>query len=228
MKIYHLLFIIIICISNSQCLGITNFEKNDNTYIINIASEDIDMFAKKLSNRVASIKFDFKIIIIQVILTSIIPYLLYILFFSKRIFNNFNIFLFIIIFCCDVIFILYKGKDYNSGIRSAECALINFYYALENNIHLEIDKSNKINKLKKVFIGDEIEKYGIHALFCEIPGTLPSNNANPESIRFASGGACYNYYSQRKYLDPTAFDYIGDEESQKYRKLQINKKFDLF
>ena len=83
-------------------------------------------------------------------------------------------------------------------------------------------------KLKKVYIGDEIEVYGIQALFCEIPGTLPSNNANPESFTFISGGACYNYFSQRKYLDPTDSDYVGDEESQKYRKLQINKKFDLF
>ena len=83
-------------------------------------------------------------------------------------------------------------------------------------------------KLKKVYIGDEIEVYGIQALFCEIPGTLPSNNANPESFTFVSGGACYNYFSQRKYLDPTDSDYVGDEESQKYRKLQINKKFDLF
>ena len=64
---------------------------------------------------------------------------------------------------------------------------------------------------------DEIKKYGIHAVFCEIPGTLPSNNANPSS--YSLGSFCYSYDSQRKYLDPKAFNYVGDIESQKYRKI---------
>ena len=192
MKIYNIFFIILIAINHSQCLGITNVEKTDDFYIINIASEDIQMFEKKLADRIDSLKLDFKIIKIKAILTSIILFFLYILFFSKEYFNKFNYFLLFFIFCFAAIYIHHRGKDYLLGIRSAECAFVNFHLALENNIKFDLNKSNNITKLKKVYIGDEIEVYGIQALFCEIPGTLPSNNANPESFTFISGGACYN------------------------------------
>lgn len=51
--------------------------------------------------------------------------------------------------------------------------------------------------------------------FVKFQGTLPSKNANPESFAYSVGVFCYNYNSQRRYLAPEAYDYIGDDESQK-------------
>ena len=121
----------------------------------------------------------------------------------------------------------YIWKDYKYGIKSAENAIYYYESAFNNNYKVDLKKSNIENRKFKInYLEDEIKKYGIHAVFCEIPGTLPSNNANPSS--FSLGSFCYNYDSQRKYFDPEAFNYVGHIESQKYRKIQINKTFDLF
>jgi len=229
MKIYLNYFLIIIIINSYKCIGLTNFKKIEGGYVINIASEDLKMFEQKLIDRSVKVKNEFTTIIIKAIITSILFYIMY-LFIFIRIFNTkFHIFIIFTILCSCLLYIYYNWNDYKFGIRSAENALSNFYLAMENHIDLKTyrNKNNK-TKLKKVFLGDEIEKYGIHALFCEIPGTLPSNNANPESILYNFGGFCYNYDSQRRFLDPTSSDYVGDEESNKYRKIQSNKTFDLF
>ena len=228
MKKYFIFLIFLIKLINLQCLGVTNFKKIEDFYVFNFASEDLGIFEEKLKAKRDNVKHDFNIIIIKTLLTTSIPYLLYILILSGRIFQKFNLLLFVIIFCGDAIFIYNKWEDFSLGIRSAENALINFYLAIEKNTQFDYNKNVKRNKVKKVFIGDEIEKYGVHAVFCEIPGTLPSNNAHPQSFSFLLGGSCYTYYSQRKFLDASYAHYVGDEESRKYRKLQINKTYNLF
>ncbi len=228
MKKYFIFLIFLIKLINLQCLGVTNFKKIEDFYVFNFASEDLGIFEEKLKARRDNVKHDFNIIIIKTLLTTSIPYLLYILILCGRIFQKFNLLLFVIIICGDAIFIYNKWKDYSLGIRSAENALINFYLAKERNYRYEYDKNIKRDKVKKVFIGDEIEKYGVHAVFCEIPGTLPSNNAAPESFSYLFGGPCYTYYSQRKFIDPSYIHYVGDEKSLKYRTLQINKTSNLF
>ena len=231
-KVFSIVVIITNLISNYHCIGITNYVKYKNGYVINIASEDINIFQQKLDNRLSNVKNEFNMIITKVLLNTITPYFIYIIykiFVKRELHLKFHLIIILFIIFCDSVYILYKWNDYKYGIISAESAIINFNLAMEINTNLEVDKSN-INerKIKKKYIGDEIEKYGINAIFCEIPGTLPSNNANPESYAYSFGGFCYIYDSQRRFLDPKASNYVGDKKSQKYRKLQLNKSFDLF
>lgn len=230
-KLFFIFLIIINAINKNNCLGITNFVIIDRTYVINIASEDVPAFEQKLENRLANIKNEFNLIIAKILLISLVPYFLFMIykFFIRKIIFKFNFILFSIILIFDLAYIIHFWNDYKYGIISAQNAIISLDITKNQNYQIDPSKSNYKNKKYKInYIGDEIKKYGIHAIFCEIPGTLPSNNANPESYSSSFGGFCFNYNSQRRYLDPEAYDYIGEKESQKYRKIQLNKSFDLF
>ena len=231
-KLILTFLIVINLISIYQCLGITNYTKLGNYYIINIASEDITNFKNKLNSNLHSIKNEFSLIIIKVFLRTVALYILFIsiiLFIRKTISIKFYTISFFIISICDIYYINNTWNNYKFGIKSAGNAIITLDLAMKNQYSVDPRKSNFIeHKYKIDYLSNEIEKYGIHAIFCEIPGTLPSNNANPLSFSYSNGIGCYNYDSQRRFLDPEAYNYVGDEESQKYRTIQINKTFDLF
>ena len=220
---------------NYHCLGITNTIRVNNGYIINIASEDIKFFEEKLQKLLYNLinEFNMKLIIFLIFLPfPFVPYIINYVFekYKKKTIilkDYYKYFWIVLIF--DLVYIYYKWNDYKYGIRSVQCAINNLDLALNNDKYIDYNKSNfNEGNYKTKYIGDDIKKYGIHATFCEIPGTLPSNNAKPSSFSYSIGGFCYNYDSQRRYFDKEADDYIGDEVSQKYRTLQINKTFDLF
>ena len=219
-------------ISSCLCLGITNYTKYNNYYVIDIASEDVKSFKEKLYNILINIKSEFSLIIIKVILSTIAPYTIFIVFMvliGKRISIKFFVISYFIISICDIYYISYIWNNYKLGIKSAGNAINGLDIAMKNKYTIDPRKSNfEDNKYKLDYLGDEIKKYGIHAMFCEIPGTLPSNNTNPLSYSYTYGNECYNYDSQRRFLDPKAYTYVGEDKSQKYKKLQINKVFDLF
>ena len=220
-----LLFISIINIY--QCTGLTNYKKINGAYIINIASEDINTFRQKLDNILFNIKNEYYMIIKKALISTVLPYIILTIFIWRKITLKFLIISFSMIIIINLGYNYYIWKDYKYGIKSAENAIYYYESTLNNNYKVDLKESNiEDRKFKINYLEDEIKKYGIHAVFCEIPGTLPSNNANPSS--YSLGSFCYSYDSQRKYLDPKSFNYVGDTESQKYRKIQINKTFDLF
>jgi hypothetical protein len=230
-KLFLIFIIIINKINIYHCLGITDITKVNSAYIINIASEDIKIFEQKLENRFNSLSNEFKIIVTKVFLSTITPCILFFFYriFTKKFFLKQHFLVFFIVLLCDFLYIKYIWTDYKGGIQSVKNAIKKLYIVMDKNYRIERTKSNfKEGRYKINYLSDEIQKYGIQAIFCEIPGTLPSNNADPLSYSDTLGGLCYNYKSQRRYLDPEADDYVGDEESQKYRIIQINKTFDLF
>ena len=96
---------------------------------------------------------------------------------------KFQLILFFIVLISDFAYIIYQWNDYKYRIKSGENAIINLDLAMNKIYQIDLLKSNfKDRKYKIINLGEEIEKYGIHAIFCEIPGTLPSKNANPESF----------------------------------------------
>jgi len=74
-KLILTFLIVINLISIYQCLGITNYTKLGNYYIINIASEDITNFKNKLNSNLHSIKNEFSLIIIKVFLRTVALYI---------------------------------------------------------------------------------------------------------------------------------------------------------
>lgn len=229
-KLFLTFLILLNAISDCLCLGITNYTKTSEGYIINIASEDVKIFEQKLNNILINLNKEYNMIIIKIILSTILPYII-IKIYIKKIKINIS-FKFLMISICmiliyDLLYINRIWNDYKYGFMSAEKAINKFEITLKDNYKVDPFESNfRERKFKISYSAEEIEKYGIHAIFCEIPGTLPSKNANP--LSFSYGGDCYKYDSQRRYLDPEDDSYIGDEESQKYRKIQIDKYFDLF
>ena len=113
-----------------------------------------------------------------------------------------------------------KYYDYQYGIRSANNAINNFHLAMETNKHFSYDTEN--SEPDEIYVGDEIRKYGLHAVFCEIPGTLPSKNAKSESYKHIIGGFCYLYSSQRRYIDKNDPSFAGDELAKKYKEIKYN------
>lgn len=227
-----LIFLIIINVLKIHfCLGITNIKKINNSYIINIASEHIKAFEQKLENISITLINEFHLIICKVLISTIGPFILFIIYgkITRRFTLRFYLILFFIILICDLAYLIHIYNDYKYAFKSVENALAKFYSSRDEHYNIDPKKSDfKEGKYKINNLGEEMEKYGIHATFCEIPGTLPSNNANPLSYSPYFGGLCYDYKSQRRYLDPETNDYIGDEKSLSYRKIQINKTFDLF
>lgn len=228
MNKFVLIFLIFISIlSNYKCAGITNYKKIQGTYIINIASEDINIFRQKLDNILFNIKDEYNTIIKKALINTVLPYIFFIVIIWRKITLKFIIISLSMIIISNLGYNYYIWKDYKYGIKSAKNAIYYYEFALNNSYKVDLTKSNiEERKYKIDYLDNEIRKYGIHAIFCEIPGTLPSNNANP--VSYSSGSFCFIYDSQRKFLDPEAFNYVGDVESQKYRKIQINKTFDLF
>ncbi len=99
---------------------------------------------------------------------------------------KFQLILFFIVLICDFVYIFNQWNDYKYGIKSAENAIINLDLAMNKNYQIDLRKSNfKDRKYKIKYLGEEIEKYGIHVIFCEIPVTLPTKNANPESFAYS-------------------------------------------
>ena len=226
-KFVLIFFIFMGIIGNYECAGITNYKKIQGAYIINIASEDINTFRQKLYNILFNIKAEYNTIIKKALISTVLPYIFFIKIIRRKISFKFIIISLSMIIISNLGYNYYIWKDYKYGIKSAKNAIYYYEFALNNNYKVDFKKSNiEEKKYKLDYLDDEIRKYGIHAVFCEIPGTLPSNNVNPSS--FSSGSFCFIYDSQRKFLDPEAFNYVGDDESQNYRKIQINKTFDLF
>lgn len=227
------LFLLIVKLINIyQCFGITNYTQINDTYIINIASEDIEIFEKKLNDILVNIKNEYNMIIIKVLISSILLYITFIILFEYKSKKNHFIFdtiLLLIVLLGDSIYIFRIHSDYKYGIKSAENAIIYYNITMSRSYNVDPHKSNfSDGKIKINYLGDDIKKYGIHAIFCNVPGTLPSKNANPLSYSLYYGSLCYNYDSQRRFLDPEVYNYVGDEESQNYRKIQRNKTFNFF
>ena len=224
MKYNYILILIFFIYNNSLCLGINNEEKFENTYIIDVASEDLHLFIEKLNWYLIKVKTDFYIFIIGSGISFIFTYIIIIRYILKKI----NKFLFFAI----LIFISFKPisnkwKDYKLGIQSAQNAVYNFHLTIEKDAYQTLDPKDP-EELSFIieYIGDDIKIYGLHAVFCEIPGTLPSRGAHPESFSHLIGGNCYNYFSQRRYLDSNDPSYVGDKLAKKYRMIQSsNKKF---
>ena len=61
MRYYFLLFLVIAFQSNSLCLGITNERKKNNSYIIDVSSDDLPDFTKKLYSFLNKVKNEFYI-----------------------------------------------------------------------------------------------------------------------------------------------------------------------
>ena len=220
MRYYFLLFLVIAFQSNSLCLGITNERKKNNSYIIDVSSDDLPDFTKKLYSFLNKVKNEFYIFLFGTGVVFIFTYVILIKFIFKKLDKYFILSILIIIGFKPV---LTKWKDYNLGIRSAQNAIYNFHLTMEKETRqiLNPDDPEKL-EFKKVYIGDEIRKYGLHSIFCEIPGKLPSQNANPKSYEHLIGGDCYDYYSQRKFLDPEDPSYVGDEISKKFKTIKPN------
>ena len=106
-------------------------------------------------------------------------------------------------------FCLLQMERLSTWNKSAQNAINNLDLIMNIDTSKLIDKNNQEKlKIKDEYIGDEITKYGLHTVFCEIPGTLPSEKANPKSYSNFIGVDCYRYYSQRRYLDPDDPSYI--------------------
>ena len=88
----------------------------------------------------------------------------------KMISLKFQLILFFIVFISDFAYIIYQWNDYKYGMKSAENVIINLDLAMNNNFQIDPRKSNfKDRKNKIKYLGQETEKYGILAIFCEIP-----------------------------------------------------------
>jgi len=219
MKYNYVLILLFLFENNSLCTGINHEEKFENTYIIDVASEDLHYFIEKLDWYLNKAKTDFYIFLIEVGISFIFTYII-IIYILKKI----DKFLLLAI----LIFISFKPvsnkwTDYKLGIKSAESAIYNFHLAMEKDAYQTFDPEEpEETNFKIEYIGDDIKKYGLHAVLCEIPGTRPSRGANPESFSHLIGGYCYNYISQRRYLDSNDPSYVGDEIAKKYRTIQPN------
>lgn len=219
MKYYLLIFLLIVFKNYSLCLGITNERKYKDLYIIDISSDDLPIFIKKLNWFIDKVNLDFYIFLFGTGFFFLFTYIIIIRF----IFKNFDKYLILVL----LIFISFKPiskkwKDYKLGIQSAQNAINNFYFTMDNETRqiLDPDDPEKL-EFKTIYIGDEIRKYGLHAIFCEIPGKLQSQNANPKSFSDI-GGNCYKFFSQRKYLDPKDPYYVGDEKARKFKTIKPN------
>ncbi len=220
-KYFYQTFLFITLTKFLFCLGINNLEKIKDVYIIDVSSEDLPKFSKKLYFFLEKAEKENKTFLV---VTGVIVIFTYITL-KKIILKNVHsiIIISILLFVGYKPFI-YKWKDYQCGIKSAKNAILNFHSTMKVKKRIILDeKDSEESTFKDVYIGDEIEKYGLHAVFCEIPGTIPSNNAHPKSYENLLGGTCYSYFSQRKYLDPHDQNYVGDEASKKYRVIQPMK-----
>ena len=214
---YILIFLLLVLNTNiSFCAGINNVENFKNTYIIDVASENLSDFIQKLELYLKEVKNEF------IIFFSIAALLLFLTFITiKKFTKEKSIYILLILSFISFKFLKYKWKDYKSGIQSAKCAINNYYLAMEENKYTSLDENDRDGlNFEEIYIGDEIEKYGLHAVFCSIPGTLPSKNANPESYSYLIGGSCYNYFSQKRYVDKNDPSYAGDEISKKYKEVK--------
>jgi hypothetical protein len=220
MKYYLLLFLLIIFKNHSICLGITNERKYKDVYMIDVSSDDLPIFIEKLYLFLDKVKFDFYMFLIVFVSLFLFTYIIIVRFILKK-FDKYLIFSILIL----ISFMPFskKWKEYNLGIQSAQNAIYNFHSTMDNEVRqiLDPDDPEKL-KFKTIYIGDEIRKYGLHAIFCEIPGKLQSQNANPKSFLHIIGGSCYKYFSQRKYLDPNDPFYVGDEKSRKFKTIKPN------
>ncbi len=214
-KIYFICFLILISIQTSLNLGINNYEKTENFYIIDISSDDLAEFLHKLEWYLNNVKKEF----ISYFIKAGILLLFIIIVLKLCLKINLGIIL-VSTFLLSIKTLAFKYNDFQSGIRSANNAINNFYLAMNvNKIHAydSIDSDEE----KEIYIGDEIKQYGLHATFCEIPGTLPSQKAKKESYSYLFGGLCYEYSSQRRFVDKTHPSYPGDEISKKYKDVKV-------
>lgn len=208
-------FLILIFIKSSFNLGINNFEKLENSYIIDISSDNLPEFLQKLEWYLNKVKKEFIIFFVKagLLLLSIIIIL--------KIYLKIKLGIIIpTLFLFSIRTLINKYNDFQNGIRSANNAINNFYLAMNVKKAYNYESIDS-DEEKEIYIGDEIKKYGLHAVFCEIPGTLPSKKAKRESYSYWIGGLCYEYSSQRRYVDKNHPSYVGDELSKKYKEVKI-------
>lgn len=168
-KLLFLFLLIVKLINIYQCFGITNYTQINDTYIINIASEDIEIFEKKLNDILVNIKNEYNVIIIKVLISSILLYITFIILFEYKSKKNHFIFdtiLLLIVLLGDSIYIFRIHSDYKYGIKSAENAIIYYNITMSRSYNVDPHKSNfSDGKIKINYLGDDIKKYGIHAIF---------------------------------------------------------------
>jgi len=214
------LILFLFIINNCLSLGISGEKKFDNLYIIDVASEDLSYFTQRLDYFLNQVKNEYYIFLITFGLIFIFTYLIL----SKFIFKNINkILVFLILAFISYKFASNKIRHYQLGIRSANNAINNFHLTMNSKTRevLDPDDPRKL-RYKTVYVGDEIREYGLHAIFCEIPGKLPSKNTNPQSYAHYIGGDCYEFFSQRRFIDKSDISYVGDEKAEKHKIIQKN------
>ena len=215
-----LLGLLVILLNNCLSLGINQEKKIDNIYIIDVTSEDLSKFTQKLDSFLNEVQNDYHSFLIRFGIMFISTYIIII----KLIFKQSNkMLIFLILGCFSFKLLSNKYRDYNLGIKSAKNAINNFHITMNSKRRevLDLDDPKKL-KYKTEYVGDEINKYGLHAVFCEIPGKLPSKNANPQSYEHLIGGDCYEYFSQRRFYDTNDISYVGNEKAENHKIIKEN------
>lgn len=83
MKYNYVLILLILFYNNSLCTGINHEEKFENTYIIDVSSEDLHYFIEKLDWYLNKAKMDFYIFLIGVGISFIFTYIIIIYILKK-------------------------------------------------------------------------------------------------------------------------------------------------
>ena len=210
--------LLLIMMNNSLSLGISHEKKFESLYIVDVSSEDLSHFSLKLDSFLNQVKNKYYNFLVVYGIAFLFTYIILI----KFIYIN-KILFFLILAFISFISIYNIYNDYQLGIKSANNAINNFHLTMNSETRKILDQDDPKNlKFKTIYVGDEIKEYGLHAVLCEIPGKLPSDNANPQSYAHLFGGNCYNFFSQRRFYDKNDISYVGDKKAEEHKTIKSN------
>ena len=193
-------------------------KKNLNHFFVNVSSEDLPHFSLKLDSFLNQVKNKYYNFLVVYGIAFLFTYIILI----KFIYIN-KILFFLILAFISFILIYDKYNNYQLGIKSANNAINNFHLTMNSETRKILDPDDpKKLKFKTIYVGDEIKEYGLHAVLCEIPGKLPSDNANPQSYAHLFGGNCYNFFSQKRFYDKNDISYVGDKKAEEHKTIKSN------